>query len=77
MTTLPENIEQMLHRLMDNSKSELEIVRALADENASGTLGQVATHFFSFGGIAATSKWAAHAAAGKITFEGEGFTVEP
>ena len=31
MTTLPENIEQMLHRLMDNSKSELEIVRALAD----------------------------------------------
>lgn len=31
MTTLPENIEQMLQRLMENSKSELEIVRALAD----------------------------------------------
>ena len=53
------------------------IVRALAGENATGTLGQVATHFFSFGGVAATSKWAAHAAQGKITFEGEGFTVEP
>lgn len=31
MTTLPENIEQMLQRLMANSKTELEIVRALAD----------------------------------------------
>ena len=31
MTGLPENIEQMLQRLTDNSKSELDIVRALAD----------------------------------------------
>ena len=53
------------------------IVRSLADENASGALGQISAHFFSFGGVAATSKWAAHAAAGKITFDGEGFTVEP
>lgn len=31
MTGLPENIEQMLQRLTENSKSELNIVRALAD----------------------------------------------
>ncbi|MEQ1670005.1 MAG: hypothetical protein ABL893_04020 [Hyphomicrobium sp.] len=31
MTTLPENIEQMLMRLTENSKTELEIVRALSD----------------------------------------------
>lgn len=31
MTGLPENIEQMLQRLTENSKSELDIVRALAD----------------------------------------------
>ena len=31
MTGLPENIEQMLQRLIENSKSELEIVRELAD----------------------------------------------
>jgi methylenetetrahydrofolate reductase (NADPH) len=53
------------------------IVRALAEENSTGSLGQVAAHFFSFGGVAATSKWAAHAALGKITFDGEGFSVEP
>jgi methylenetetrahydrofolate reductase (NADPH) len=53
------------------------IVRALAAENASGSLGDVAVHFFSFGGVAATSKWAAHAAQGRITLDGEGFTVEP
>ncbi|MBK9078534.1 MAG: hypothetical protein WBP38_07925 [Hyphomicrobium sp.] len=31
MTGLPENIEQMLLRLTENSRTELEIVRALAD----------------------------------------------
>lgn len=31
MTGLPENIEQMLQRLTENSKSELDILRALAD----------------------------------------------
>ncbi len=53
------------------------IVRALADENAGGALGEVAAHFFSFGGVAATSRWAAHAAQGRISLEGEGFSVEP
>lgn len=31
MTSLRENIEQMLQRLIENSSSELEIVRELAD----------------------------------------------
>ena len=31
MTGLPQNLELMLSRLADNSKSELELVRALAD----------------------------------------------
>lgn len=31
MTGLPQNLELMLARLTDNSKSELELVRALAD----------------------------------------------
>jgi methylenetetrahydrofolate reductase (NADPH) len=53
------------------------IVRTLSYENAAGSLGTVAAHFFSFGGVAATSKWAAHAAQGRLTLEGDGFTVEP
>jgi methylenetetrahydrofolate reductase (NADPH) len=53
------------------------IVRALAMENAAGALGSASVHFFSFGGVAATSKWAAHAAQGRITLEGDGFSVEP
>jgi methylenetetrahydrofolate reductase (NADPH) len=53
------------------------IVRTLAGENATGALGSVAVHYFSFGGAAATSKWAAHAAQGRITLEGDGFSVEP
>lgn len=53
------------------------IVRALAAENATGALGNVAVHYFSFGGVAATSKWAAHAAQGRIVLEGDGFSVEP
>jgi methylenetetrahydrofolate reductase (NADPH) len=53
------------------------IIRVLSGENADGVLGRVAVHFFSFGGVAATSKWAAHAAQGRITLEGDGFSVEP
>lgn len=53
------------------------VVRALAAENATGALGNVAVHYFSFGGVAATSKWAAHAAQGRIALEGDGFSVEP
>jgi methylenetetrahydrofolate reductase (NADPH) len=53
------------------------VVRVLAGENATGSLGTVAVHYFSFGGVAATSKWAAHAAQGRITLEGDGFSVAP
>ena len=53
------------------------VVRVLAGENTTGSLGSVAVHYFSFGGVAATSKWAAHAAQGRITLEGDGFSVEP
>lgn len=53
------------------------IVRALAVEKAAGSLGPISAHFFSFGGIAATAKWAAHAAQGRIALTTEGFSVEP
>jgi len=53
------------------------ILRALAHENATGSLGDVAVHFFSFGGIGATARWASHAAQGRITLEGGGFSVQP
>lgn len=54
------------------------LVRVLADEAARGTLGDVAAHFFSFGGIGATARWAAHAAQGRFTLEGDsGFSVAP
>ena len=43
----------------------------------NGALGNVAVHYFSFGGVAAISKWAAHAAQGRIVLEGDGFSVEP
>lgn len=51
------------------------IVRALSEASA---LGDVSGHFFSFGGIGATARWAAHAAQGRITLDGEaGFAVAP
>lgn len=52
------------------------IVRALSDENAGGSLGPVSAHFFSFGGLGATARWASHAQQGRYTLDGEGFTVE-
>ena len=40
------------------------IIRPLAEAAAAGRLGQVAPHFYSFGGVAATGRWAAAARAG-------------
>jgi len=52
------------------------LVRELAQ--ARGALGAIKPHFFSFGGLATTARWAAAAAEGRITLEaGEGFRVEP
>jgi hypothetical protein len=52
----------------------------IAATAASGRLGQVAPHFYSFGGVAATGRWAAAtaAAAGRIVLDRtDGFRVEP
>jgi methylenetetrahydrofolate reductase (NADPH) len=52
------------------------IVRALVDANRDGELGDIAPHLFSFGGIGATARWAAAAAAGRIKLDRAGFGVE-
>jgi len=54
------------------------IVGALAQACSERQLGDVALHFFSFGGAGATARWAAAASAGRITLDGAGgFRVEP
>lgn len=54
------------------------LVCALASASAHGALGDVAAHFFSFGGIGATARWTAHAAQGRVALDGDtGFSVEP
>jgi methylenetetrahydrofolate reductase (NADPH) len=53
-----------------------ELLRALARE--AGHLGEVTPHFYSFGGLAATARWAAAVAGGRITLDrDEGFSVTP
>jgi methylenetetrahydrofolate reductase (NADPH) len=52
------------------------VIRPLAE--AAHRLGKVSAHFFSFGGVAATARWVAAAAAGHITLDrADGFRVEP
>ena len=54
------------------------IIRPLAETAASGRLGRVAAHFFSFGGAAATARWVRAAAAGRIVLDRtDGFSVTP
>jgi methylenetetrahydrofolate reductase (NADPH) len=50
------------------------VLRPLAE---ASDLGDVAPHIFSFGGLAAAARWARGAAAGHITLDTEGFSVEP
>jgi methylenetetrahydrofolate reductase (NADH) len=50
------------------------VLRPLAE---ASDLGDVAPHIFSFGGLAAAARWAGGAAAGHITLDAEGFSVEP
>jgi methylenetetrahydrofolate reductase (NADPH) len=51
-----------------------DLVRALAEASPAG----IVPHFFSFGGLAATGRWAQAVAAGRITLEADGgFRVEP
>ena len=52
------------------------LLRALAKQN--GRLGDVTPHFFSFGGIPATARWASAVAAGRFTLDAaDGFQVTP
>jgi hypothetical protein len=50
------------------------LVRALAEAAPAG----IVPHFFSFGGIPATSRWARAVADSRIALDaGDGFQVEP
>ncbi len=54
------------------------LVRPLAEAAADGRLGHVMAHFYSFGGVAATARWANAAQAGHIVLDrADGFRVEP
>jgi methylenetetrahydrofolate reductase (NADPH) len=54
------------------------IVRPLAEACNEQVLGRVSAHFFSFGGAAATARWASAAAAGRIVLDrAGGFGVAP
>jgi methylenetetrahydrofolate reductase (NADH) len=54
------------------------LVQALAQARSDRSLGMVKPHFFAFGGIAATARWASAVAEGHIMFQaGPGFRVEP
>jgi len=52
------------------------IIRALIAANRDGDLGDITPHLFSFGGIGATARWAASAAAGRLELDRDGFGVE-
>jgi methylenetetrahydrofolate reductase (NADPH) len=54
------------------------LVQALAQARSDHHLGVVKPHFFAFGGLAATARWAAAVAERRITLAaGPGFRVEP
>jgi methylenetetrahydrofolate reductase (NADPH) len=54
------------------------LLRTLARDAASGRLGDVSPHFYSFGGLAGTARWAAAVAEGRIAFDrDDGFSVLP
>jgi methylenetetrahydrofolate reductase (NADPH) len=53
------------------------VVRALAQARACGRLGEIALHFFSFGGLVRSARWAQAVAERRIVLEGEGFRIEP
>jgi methylenetetrahydrofolate reductase (NADPH) len=66
----------MFKHLIGTSAPDITI-RELA-EMAPDRLGEVRAHFFTFGGLAATARWAQAAARGSIVLDrAEGFRVEP
>ena len=51
-----------------------DLIRTLAEAAPAG----IVPHFFSFGGVPATGRWARAVADGRITLDaGDGFRVEP
>lgn len=67
----------LLKQMFGGLSAPDDLVRALALDGPLGHLGDIALHFFSFGGIPATARWASLVAEGRITLEGEdGFSVE-
>jgi methylenetetrahydrofolate reductase (NADPH) len=54
------------------------LVRAIAEARAHKHLGEIAPHFFSFGGLAQAARWGAAVAERRIALEpAAGFRVEP
>jgi methylenetetrahydrofolate reductase (NADPH) len=67
-----------LARQMFGMSAPDTLVRALAQAHERGRLGEVALHFFSFGGIAATARWARAVGEGRIALDASGgFKVVP
>jgi methylenetetrahydrofolate reductase (NADPH) len=53
------------------------IVRVVARASARGELGEIAAHFYSFGGLGGSARWVAGARAGNISLDSAGgFSVE-
>jgi methylenetetrahydrofolate reductase (NADPH) len=52
-----------------------EVIRALAEAEDRAQLGNITVHFFSFGGLVATSDWAVAVAEERITPTANGFRV--
>jgi len=53
------------------------VIRALAAARTAGRLGDIAPHFFTFGGLGAAARWAAAIAAGRVALDrAGGFRVE-
>lgn len=64
----------LMKRLLGSAAPD-GIIRALVEANRDGALGEITPHLFSFGGIGATARWAASAAAGRVSLDREGFAV--
>ena len=52
-----------------------EVIRALAEAEDRAQFGNVTVHFFSFGGLVATSDWAVAVSEGRITPTADGFRI--
>ncbi len=54
------------------------LLEALAQVHAETHLGVVKPHFFAFGGVVRTARWASAVAERRITFDGgQRFQVDP